>query len=134
MKSIVGAFSAIPTCIISAALLLSLCGIGRAEIASIYGGRDGFFGHPTAKRGALNCTGLTAAHPTLRFGTLVVVGHSGCVRINDRGPWVRGRNIDLSPAAARAIGLNKTGHVSMSVGGSGHNLQRPILAVARQAP
>jgi len=120
MRSIVGAFSAIPTCIISAALLLSLSGIGRAEIASIYGGSDGLCGHRTA-------------HRTLPFGTLVVVCHSGCVtvRINDRGPWVRGRNIDLSPAAARAIGLYKTGHVSMSVGGSGHNVQRPILAVAR---
>ena len=133
MKSIVGAFSAIPTCIISAALLISLCGIGRAEIASIYGGSDGLCGHRTANGERLNCTGLTAAHRTLPFGTLVVVCHSGCVtvRINDRGPWVRGRNIDLSPAAARAIGLYKTGHVSMSVGGSGHNVQRPILAVAR---
>jgi len=135
MKSIVGAFSAIPTCIISAALLLSLCGIGRAEIASIYGGSDGLCGHRTANGERLNCTGLTAAHRTLPFGTLVVVCHSGCVtvRINDRGPWVRGRNIDLSPAAARAIGLYKTGHVSMSVGGTGHNVQRPILTVARQA-
>src|SRR6516162_4896845 len=133
MKSIVGAFSAIPTCIISTALLLSLCGVGRAEIASIYGGSDGLCGHRTANGERLNCTGLTAAHRTLPFGTLVVVCHSGCVtvRINDRGPWVRGRNIDLSPAAARAIGLYKTGHVSMSVGGSGHNVQRPILAVAR---
>ena len=38
------------------------------------------------------------------------------VRINDRGPWVRGRDIDLSPAAARAIGLYKTGHITMSAG------------------
>jgi rare lipoprotein A len=37
------------------------------------------------------------------------------VRINDRGPWVRGRHIDLSPAAARAIGLSQTGRVSMTV-------------------
>ena len=37
------------------------------------------------------------------------------VRINDRGPWVRGRHIDLSPAAARAIGLSQTGRVTMTV-------------------
>jgi rare lipoprotein A len=133
MRSIVGAFSAIPTCIISAALLLPLCGTGRAETASVYGGSDGLCGHRTANGERLNCTGLTAAHRTLPFGTRVVVCHSGCVtvRINDRGPWVRGRNIDLSPAAARAIGLHTTGHVSMSVGGLGHNVRRPILAVAR---
>ena len=136
MKSIVGAFSAIPTCMVAAALLFSLYGTGHAEIASIYGGSDGLCGHRTANGERLNCGGLTAAHRTLPFGTRVVVCHSGCVtvRINDRGPWVRGRNIDLSPAAARAIGLYQTGHVSMSVGGSGHIVQRPILAVARQAP
>ena len=46
----------------------------------------------------------------------VRVCHSDCVtvRINDRGPWVRGRDIDLSPAAARAIGLDGTGHVTVS--------------------
>ena len=46
----------------------------------------------------------------------VRVCHSGCVtvRINDRGPFVRGRDIDLSPAAARAIGLDSIGHVTIS--------------------
>jgi hypothetical protein len=41
---------------------------------------------------------------------------SGCVtvRINDRGPWVRGRDIDLTPAAARAIGLDGTGYVTIA--------------------
>jgi len=59
---------------------------------------------------------MTAAHRTLPFGTLVEVCHSGCVtvRINDRGPFVRGRHIDLSPAAARAIKLHQTGHVTIS--------------------
>ena len=67
--------------------------------------------------GTLNCAELTAAHRTLAFGTRVRVCHSGCVtvRINDRGPWVRGRHIDLSPAAARAIGLSQTGRVTMTV-------------------
>ena|SRR5579863_4859125 len=90
----------------------------RSEIASIYGGRDGHCGHRTANGEHLNCSAMTAAHRTLPFGTLVRVCHSGCVtvRINDRGPWVRGRHIDLSPAAARAIGLSQTGHVTMTVG------------------
>src|SRR6478752_7235475 len=86
-------------------------------MASIYGGRDGLCGHPTASGERLNCAELTAAHRTLAFGTRVRVCHCGCVtvRINDRGPWVRGRHIDLSPAAARAIGLSQTGHVTMSL-------------------
>ncbi len=54
---------------------------------------------------------LTAAHRTLPFGTEVTVinhdnGRSVVVRINDRGPFVRGRVIDLSPAAARALGVD----------------------------
>jgi rare lipoprotein A len=63
---------------------------------------------------------MTAAHRTLPFGTRVRVCHSGCVvvRINDRGPFVRGRHIDLSPAAARAIGLHQTGQVAISYEGA----------------
>jgi peptidoglycan lytic transglycosylase len=103
---------------LAVALLLPIGGIARAEIASIYGGRDGLCGHRTANGERLNCSAMTAAHRTLPFGTNVRVCHSGCVtvRINDRGPWVRGRHIDLSPAAARAIGLYQTGHVTMAVG------------------
>jgi rare lipoprotein A len=58
----------------------------------------------------LNFKSLVAAHRTLRFGTQVRVtnrknGKSVVVRIIDRGPFIRGRVIDLSPAAAREIGL-----------------------------
>ena len=54
---------------------------------------------------------LTAAHKTLPFGTMVRVTNrrnnkSVVVRINDRGPFVRGRVIDLTPAGARAIGFS----------------------------
>jgi len=103
---------------LAVALLLPIGGIAHAEIASIYGGRDGLCGHRTANGERLNCSAMTAAHRTLPFGTRVRVCHSGCVtvRINDRGPWVRGRHIDLSPAAARAIGLSQTGRVTMAVG------------------
>ncbi len=102
--------------LVSAALSLAAGGIGHAEVASIYGGSDGLCGSRTASGERLNCAAMTAAHRTLPFGTLVEVCHSGCVtvRINDRGPFVRGRHIDLSPAAARAIGLRQTGHVTMS--------------------
>jgi rare lipoprotein A len=52
----------------------------------------------------------------LPFGSQVTICHHGCVvvRINDRGPFVPGRDIDLTPAAARAIGLTEIGHVSLS--------------------
>ncbi|MBX7209133.1 MAG: septal ring lytic transglycosylase RlpA family protein [Verrucomicrobiaceae bacterium] len=57
---------------------------------------------------------FSAAHRTLPFGTLVRIttvrtGRSCVVRINDRGPYVRGRIIDVSPAAARMLGLNVSG-------------------------
>jgi rare lipoprotein A len=88
----------------------------HAEIASVYGGPDGLCGSLTANGEHVNCTAMTAAHRTFPFGTLVKVCHNGCVvvRINDRGPFVAGRHIDLTPAAARAIGLHETGQVSLS--------------------
>jgi rare lipoprotein A len=99
-------------------LCLSVGG-AHAEVASIYGGSDGLCGHRTANGERLNCGAMTAAHRTLPFGTLVQVCHHGCVvvRINDRGPFVRGRHIDLSPAAAHAIGLHQTGSVTLSTAG-----------------
>jgi rare lipoprotein A len=88
----------------------------NAEVASIYGGSDGLCGRRTANGERVNCSAMTAAHRTLPFGSRVMVCHHGCivVRINDRGPFVPGRHIDLTPAAARAIGLAEIGHVSLS--------------------
>jgi rare lipoprotein A len=82
-------------------------------VASFYGRESG---PRTASGERFDPDAMTAAHRTLPFGAHIVVCHSGCVtvRINDRGPWVRGRHIDLSPAAARAIGLQQTGHVTIS--------------------
>jgi rare lipoprotein A len=96
----------------------TVANVAHAEVASIYGVGDGLCGHRTASGERFNCSAMTAAHRTLPFGTRVRVCHSGCVtvRINDRGPWVRGRHLDLSPAAARAIGLSRTGRVTMAVG------------------
>jgi len=84
-------------------------------LASVYTDRH------TASGEAMDPAALTAAHRTLPFGTEVTVinrdtGRSVVVRINDRGPFVRGRVIDLSPAAARAIGMNGLATVSLIVG------------------
>jgi rare lipoprotein A len=77
-------------------------------IASWYG--PGFHGRHTASGERYDMDSLTAAHPTLPFGTLVEVrnlenGRRATVRINDRGPFKKRRIIDLSRAAARAIGM-----------------------------
>jgi rare lipoprotein A len=95
---------------------LVLTGVAQAEVASVYGGPDGLCGSRTANGERMNCSAMTAAHRTLPFGTQVTVCHNGCVvvRINDRGPFVPGRHIDLTPAAARAIGVDQTGVVSLS--------------------
>lgn len=81
-------------------------------LASWYGER--FHGRRTASGEPFDMHALTAAHKTLPFGTQVRVRHATTgqevlVRINDRGPHVRGRIIDLSRAAAAAIGLVHTG-------------------------
>lgn len=87
-------------------------GRSLAARASWYG--PGFHGRPTASGEIFDQNVLTAAHRSLPFGTLVLVrnpanGKSVLVRINDRGPYVPGRSIDLSRAAARAIGMEETG-------------------------
>lgn len=79
-------------------------------VASWYGGRDGFEGKPTASGETYDSSLLTAAHRELPLGTVVDVTNldndrTVRVRINDRGPFVFGRVIDLSRAAAEKIGL-----------------------------
>ena len=88
--------------------------IGKSErgIAAWYG--PGFERRKTASGERFDTRKLTAAHKTLPFNTMVKVtnldnGMSVVVRINDRGPFGKNRIIDLSPAAARAIGLDKAG-------------------------
>ena len=99
-------------------------GLGRnasAGIASVYAsGRDGYAGRRSASGERVSSGALTAAHKTLPFGTMVRVTNSRndrsvVVRINDRGPFVRGRVIDLTPAGARAIGMSGLAPVSLSV-------------------
>jgi rare lipoprotein A len=85
------------------AVMSSAC--AESGLASYYGGR----GH----RGEMTC-----AHRTRPFGSFVTVSHAGrsiqC-RVNDRGPFVRGRIIDVSLSAARALGMMRSGVVRVSV-------------------
>jgi rare lipoprotein A len=81
-------------------------------IASFYS--DKFNGKRTASGEKFNNSAMTAAHKTLPFGSRVEVTNlrnkkSVVVRINDRGPYIKSRNIDLSKAAARQIGLGHRG-------------------------
>jgi rare lipoprotein A len=93
-------------------------GAARAErgVASVYNYDSG--GSKTASGEAPDPTGLTAAHRTLPFGTLVKVtneknGRTIMVRINDRGPFKDGRIIDLTPAAAESLGVDGLGPVTI---------------------
>ncbi|MCP8897221.1 septal ring lytic transglycosylase RlpA family protein [Shinella daejeonensis] len=72
----------------------------------------------TASGERMNPNLMTAAHRSLRFGTKVKVtnannGRSVVVRINDRGPFIRGRILDLSKAAASQIGMIRSGHAKI---------------------
>ena len=90
-------------------------GSAHAEsgIASIYsGGR-------TANGERAVASGMTAAHRSMPFGSRVLVtnkrnGKTVVVRINDRGPFIRGRVIDVTPAAARALGFSGLTSVSLA--------------------
>jgi rare lipoprotein A len=90
----------------------------QSGVASVYA----YNGGKTASGERMSNGALTAAHRTLPFGTMVRVtnnrtGNSVVVRINDRGPFVRGRVIDLSPAAAHALGFSGLANVSLDVVG-----------------
>ena len=88
----------------------------QSGIASIYF----FSGSKTASGEITNPRGFTAAHRTLPFGTMVEVtncrnGRTVVVRINDRGPFIRGRIIDVTPAAAKELGFSGLTQVSVVV-------------------
>ena len=97
-----------------------LLAAAQTGIASVYGNGDGHAWSKTANGGRMDPGALTAAHRTLPFGTRVSVvnlrnGKQVVVRISDRGPFVRGRIIDLTPAGARAIGLSGLAPVKVTV-------------------
>jgi len=122
------------TAVVALAVLLAGCATARGPVgvpppkappdavqtgeASWYGERHQ--GRRTASGEVYDMHRLTAAHPALPFGTLVLVtnlqnGRSVQVRVNDRGPTVAGRIIDLSYAAARALGAVAAGTIPVSV-------------------
>ena len=93
------------------ASIASSAGTGRTfrEVASFYGNESG---SKTASGQRFNQNAMTAAHRSLPFGTRLRVTHgsrSVVVTINDRGPFIRGRVLDLSTGAARAVGLTGAG-------------------------
>jgi rare lipoprotein A len=100
-----------------------LCiGFGGISLAEAQTGMASYYksGKRTANGERFNPMGYTAAHRSLRFGTKVRVtnlrtGRSVIVRINDRGPFIRGRIIDLSYGAARAVGLHRSGVAKVRV-------------------
>jgi len=101
---------------LSSAILISATSIASAQsgIASIYSGEK------TANGEWAYASRLTAAHKTLPFGTMVKVTHkktgkSVVVRINDRGPYIKGRVIDLTPAGARALGFSGLAPVELTI-------------------
>jgi rare lipoprotein A len=105
--------------ILSLSLLCSASLEARAEsgIASVYSDEK------TANGEYAHATAYTAAHRTLPFGTFVEVtntqtGRSVIVRINDRGPFIAGRIIDLTPAGAKAIGSDGLTPVELTVLGT----------------
>lgn len=92
-------------------------GRGFSGMASFYGNESG---SKTASGARFNQNAMTCAHRSLPFGTKLRVTHRGqsvVVTVNDRGPFVRGRVLDLSTGAARAIGLTGAGvgHVTAEV-------------------
>jgi rare lipoprotein A len=94
----------------------SASAMAESGIASVYA----YSGSKTASGERANPAALTAAHRTLVFGTHVRVTHrrngrSVTVRINDRGPFVRGRVIDLTPAGARALGFSGLAPVNVGL-------------------
>lgn len=97
-------------------------GFTEQGVASWYG--PGFHGNKTANGERYDMHRLTAAHRTLPLGSIAVVrsltsGRHITVRINDRGPFARGRILDLSLAGAQALGMtgNGTDHVELRVVG-----------------
>jgi len=99
--------------IIAMCLILSpIEAYASCGLASWYGNK--FHGKKTASGERFNKNAMTAAHKSLKFGTMVRVtsqktGKSVIVKINDRGPFIRGRVIDLSEKAAYKLGIKNMG-------------------------
>ena len=103
------------TMLAAAALTLALAAPAHAGsmVTSYY-----WQGKKTANGERYNSEGLTAAHKTLPFGTKLRVTYKGksvMVRVNDRGPFIKGRQLDLSRGAARQLGMINAGVAAVQV-------------------
>lgn len=110
--------SALAVCVLAVPFLFVMKAKAETCLASHYGVGDGYGGRKTASGERMNPHAMIAAHRTRKFGSWVTVtnlknGRSVRVRIVDRGPFVRGRCIDLSYGAARRIGIGGVGRVSV---------------------
>ena len=104
-----------PVCVAIVLAFTSTSALAETCVASHYG----YSGGRTASGERMNPSAMTAAHRTRSFGSEVTVtsrrsGRSVTVRINDRGPFVKGRCIDLSTGAARALGMAGIETVSLN--------------------
>ncbi|MBI3811160.1 MAG: septal ring lytic transglycosylase RlpA family protein [Nitrospirae bacterium] len=93
-------------------------GYRETGVASWYG--EDFHGRPTANGEIYDMYGLTAAHRLMPLGTIVKVTHrengrSVTVKVNDRGPFVHGRILDLSYGAAKTLGMTSTGTAPVAI-------------------
>ena len=102
--------------------VLALAGAFGASAAQAQCGSASWYAltSKTASGERMNPSAMTAAHRSLPFGTKVRVtnqrnGKAVMVRINDRGPFVKGRVIDLSKAAANALGFVRSGHTKICI-------------------
>ena len=113
MQRISNLFSA--ACLTVAAFFTPVQSAQSTMLASWYG--PGFHGRLTANGEVYDQMGFTAAHKTLPFGTRLRVCYQGCVnvRINDRGPFIGARELDLSYGAAKAVGLVHPGVANVSI-------------------
>ncbi|MES2871662.1 MAG: septal ring lytic transglycosylase RlpA family protein [Pseudomonadota bacterium] len=120
MKQLLGAFALLSLLAGCASHDIDPRGYDKTGVASYYGARH--HGKRTASGEPFNQHALTAAHPRLPFGTRVLVTNlsnkkSVVVRINDRGPYSRGRLIDLSRQAAQQLGMLRSGTAKVRVQG-----------------
>ena len=113
MQRITNLFSAVALCV--SAIASPVQSAESTMLASWYG--PGFHGRLTANGEVYNQYGISAAHKTLPFGTRLRVCYQGCinVRINDRGPFIGARELDLSYGAAKAVGLIYPGVANVQI-------------------
>jgi rare lipoprotein A len=117
------------------------CFSGEAQaepvVSSWYG--PGLEGNPTASGEIFSADARTAAHPSLPFGTKLLVTYGGqqtVVRVTDRGPFVSGRGLDLSRGAAKEIGLTNAGADEVDIkvldGSGGYDEYNPPEAASQK--